>query len=125
MHLPKIEHLSPASVKEAAQLLRKHGSQARLVAGGTDIFPRMKLGLAQPEVAISLKGLAIDSPRVSPEGSLHINARMPLADIVRSPEVLEQAPMLAEAIACSRSWNREASANKTARAARGFTLADV
>jgi 4-hydroxybenzoyl-CoA reductase beta subunit len=99
MHLPKFEHLFPASVKEAAQLLRKHGSKARLVAGGTDIFPRMKQGLVQPEVVISLKGLAIDSPRVSRKGHLHINALMPLADVVRSPEVLEKAPMLVEAIA--------------------------
>jgi len=99
MHLPKFEHLSPASVKEAAQLLRKYGSKARLVAGGTDIFSRMKQGLAQPEVVISLKGLAIDSPRVSPKGHLHINALMPLTDVARSPEVLEKAPMLVEAIA--------------------------
>jgi 4-hydroxybenzoyl-CoA reductase beta subunit len=99
MHLPKFEHLSPASAKEAAQLLRRYGSKARLVAGGTDIFSRMKQGLAQPEVVISLKGLAIDSPRVSPKGHLHINALMPLADVARSPEVREKAPMLVEAIA--------------------------
>ncbi len=99
MHLPKFEHLSPASIKEAARLLHKHGSKARLVAGGTDIFPRMKQGLAQPEVVISLKGLAIDSPRISRKGHLHINALMPLADVARSPAVLEKAPMLIEAIA--------------------------
>ena len=100
MHLPKFEHLCPASIEEAAELLGRHGASARLAAGGTDLFPRMKQGLSRPEVVISLKGLAIDSPRVSLKGHLHINALMPLADIARSPGVLEKAPMLAEAIAC-------------------------
>jgi len=99
MHLPRFEHICPASIEEAAQLLGMHGANARLSAGGTDLFPRMKQGLTRPEVVISLKGLAIDPPRVSRKGDLYINALMPLADIARSPAVLEKAPMLAEAIA--------------------------
>jgi 4-hydroxybenzoyl-CoA reductase beta subunit len=99
MHLPKFEHLCPTSIEEAAQLLGRHGANAVLVAGGTDLYPRMKQGLACPEVIISLKGVNIDPPRVSRKGDLHINALLPLADIARAPEVLEKAPMLAEAIA--------------------------
>jgi CO/xanthine dehydrogenase FAD-binding subunit len=98
MLLPKFEHLCPTSIEEAAQLLGRHGANARLAAGGTDLYPRMKQGLTCPEVVISLKGLNIDSPRISRKGDLHINALLPLADIVRSPEVLEKAPMLTEAI---------------------------
>ena len=98
MHLPKFEHLCPSSIEEAAQLLGSYGDNARLVAGGTDLFPRMKQGLTRPEVVISLKGLSIDPPRVRREGDLYINALMPLADIPRSPEVQKKAPMLAEAI---------------------------
>ena len=100
MHLPKFEHVRPASIEEAAQLLGKYGAGACLAAGGTDLFPRMKQGLTRPEVVISLKGLTIDPPRVNPKGDLHINALMPLADIARSSAVLEKTPMLAEAIAC-------------------------
>jgi 4-hydroxybenzoyl-CoA reductase beta subunit len=100
MLLPKFEHLCPTSIEEAAQLLGRHGNKARLAAGGTDLFPRMKQGLTRPEVVISLKGLAINTPRVNREGDLYINALMPLADIIRSPEVIGKAPMLAEAIAC-------------------------
>ena len=96
--LPKFEHLCPASIEEAAQLLVRHGANACLAAGGTDLVPRMKQGLSRPKVVISLKGLAIDAPRVSRKGHLHINALMPLADVARSPEVNEKAPMLAEAI---------------------------
>jgi len=97
--LPKFEHLCPTSIEEAAQLLGSHGANARLAAGGTDLFPRMKQGLTRPEVVISLKGLSIDPPRVSRDGNLYINALMPLTDIASSRAVLENAPMLAEAIA--------------------------
>jgi 4-hydroxybenzoyl-CoA reductase beta subunit len=99
MLLPKFEHLCPASIKEAAQLLGRHGKNACLAAGGTDLFPRMKQGLKCPEIVISLKGLNIDPPVISANGDLHINALLPLADIVRSAVVLENAPLLAEAIA--------------------------
>jgi len=99
MLLPKFEHLCPKSVKEAAQLLGRHGNDARLAAGGTDLFPRMKQGLTRPEVIISLKRLNVDPPRISRKGDLHINALMPLADIARSPEVQKKAPLLIEAIA--------------------------
>jgi len=99
MHLPQFEHFCPASLKEAAHLLGRYGANACLAAGGTDLFPRMKQGLTRPEVVISLKGLSIDPPRLSPKGDLYINALMPLVDIARSPEVLEKTPLLAEAIA--------------------------
>ena len=98
MLLPKFEHLCPASIEEAAQLLGRHGDNAHLAAGGTDLFPRMKQGLTRPEVVISLKGLITEPPRISHKGDLHINALLPLADIARSPEVLEKAPLLTEAI---------------------------
>ena len=99
MLLPKFEHLCPTSIEEAAQLLGRHGANACLSAGGTDLFPRMKQGLTRPEIVISLKGLNTESPRISRKGDLHINALLPLADIARSSEVLEKAPLLTEAIA--------------------------
>ncbi|NIS52903.1 MAG: xanthine dehydrogenase family protein subunit M, partial [Phycisphaerae bacterium] len=100
MLLPKFEHLCPTSIEEAAQLLGRHGDNARLAAGGTDLFPRMKQRLIRPEIIISLKSLNVDPPQISPKGDLHINALLTLADIARSPEAIEKAPLLAEAIAC-------------------------
>jgi 4-hydroxybenzoyl-CoA reductase subunit beta len=99
MLLPKFEHHCPTSIEEAAQFLGRHGADACLYAGGTDLFPRMKQGLIHPEVIISLKSLNIDPPGISANGDLNINAFLPLADIARSPEVIENAPLLTEAIA--------------------------
>lgn len=97
MHLPKFLHQRPATVKEAVDLLKHYGSRAQIVAGGTDLYPRMKYGLLRPEVVISLKGLPVKSPTTGGEDELHLNAFMTLADVVRSPVVLERAPLLAEA----------------------------
>ncbi len=97
MHLPKFEHLRPRTVKEAAELLKEYGSRAQIVAGGTDLYPRMKYGLLRPELMISLKGVSAESPVTVGEGELCLDAFMRLADVVRSPEVLERAPLLAEA----------------------------
>ncbi len=97
MHLPKFEYLHPASVEEAAQLLKEHGPRARLVAGGTDLFPRLKHGLARPEVLVGLKGIPVKAPRVTQNGDLHLDALMPLADVARSPAILDRAPLLKNA----------------------------
>jgi 4-hydroxybenzoyl-CoA reductase beta subunit len=97
MHLPKFLHQRPATVKEAVELLKQYGSRAQIVAGGTDLFPRMKYGLLRPEVLIGLKGLPVESPATGGEGELHLDAFMTLADVVRSPVILERAPLMAEA----------------------------
>jgi 4-hydroxybenzoyl-CoA reductase beta subunit len=97
MRLPKFEHQRPKSVEEALQLIKEYGSRAQIVAGGTDLYPRMKYGLLRPELVISLKGLSAESPVTVEEGKLCLDAFMSLADLVSSPEVLERAPLLAEA----------------------------
>lgn len=97
MHLPKFEHQRPPTMQEAVQLLKEYGSRAQIVAGGTDLYPRMKYGLLRPEVVISLKGVPVKPPTTGGDGELHLDGLMVLADVVRSPVVLEKAPLLAEA----------------------------
>lgn len=97
MRLPKLEHLQPSSREEASRLLQEHGSRAQLVAGGTDLYPRMKYGVARPDVLISLRGLSTTPPSVDPNGDLHVDALMTLSDLARSQTVLEKAPLLSEA----------------------------
>lgn len=97
MRLPKFEHLQPESREEVSLLMQKHGPRARLVAGGTDLYPRMKYGLARPEFLISLKGLPTAPPSVDSKGDLQVDAMMNLADLARSQTILGKAPLLSEA----------------------------
>ena len=97
MHLPRFEYARPESWEEAATHLEKRGAGACPVSGGTDLLPRMKYGLARPEVLVSLRGIAPAAPRVGPEGDLLLDSQTPLASVARSPEVRARAPILAEA----------------------------
>jgi len=48
MHLPRFDYERPASAAEAGRLLGRYGCDARMVAGGTDLYPRLKYGLLCP-----------------------------------------------------------------------------
>ena len=104
MYLPKFMIERPESPEEAATLLKVR-KESRLVAGGTELFPRMKYGLCSPEFIISLKGSKISRPRVTPEGMLILDAKMSLTAINSSPEIQEKAPLLA--MAAGRVATRE------------------
>lgn len=55
--LPDFEMLPAATVEEAYSLLSRYGSDARLFAGGTDLFVRMKLKRSTPRILINIKGI--------------------------------------------------------------------
>ena len=97
MHLPKFKYFRMSSRAEAARLLKEYGSQARLVAGGTDLYPRMKYGLVCPEAVISLKGMSVKSPEVDESGHLHIDPLMTMADLGFSTVIRSSFPALADA----------------------------
>jgi len=48
------EYVAPSSVDEAIALLRQHGDQAKLLAGGHSLIPLMKLRLSEPGVLIDI-----------------------------------------------------------------------
>jgi len=42
LRLPDFEYEEPDTIEEATRLLAEHGESAMPVAGGTDLFPKMK-----------------------------------------------------------------------------------
>ena len=42
MYLPKFQVLRPESVEEVIDILTRYGPTAKIYAGGTDLFPRIK-----------------------------------------------------------------------------------
>lgn len=57
LRLPPFEYLAPKTLDEAVALLDRHGSDAMVVAGGTDLFPNMKRRQFEPKYLIGLSGL--------------------------------------------------------------------
>ncbi|MGO8996875.1 MAG: FAD binding domain-containing protein [Polyangiaceae bacterium] len=95
--LPPFALHRPRSLDEAVSLLERLGSGAMLIAGGTDVLPGMKLGLASPRDLIALGGI----PRLTgvrcDADTLRIGATTTLDVLGNDPRVLELAPALGEA----------------------------
>lgn len=86
------------SVDNALALLATHGQGAKVLAGGQSLMPAMNLRLISPDFIVDigelpeLKGIAVR------EGVLHIGALIRHVDLLRSPDVVAHAPLLAEAV---------------------------
>jgi CO/xanthine dehydrogenase FAD-binding subunit len=50
----EFEYLEPKTIDEAAKCLAEYGKKARVIAGGTDLLVKMKMGGVYPEVLINL-----------------------------------------------------------------------
>ena len=97
MFLPAFEHVPATSAEHAVSLLQQWGSAAVVVAGGTELLPRMKQGLIRPGVVVSVRNVPPEPPHTLPDGALVVDALTPLADLARSAAVRAGAPILAEA----------------------------
>ncbi|WP_018332057.1 FAD binding domain-containing protein [Actinomycetospora chiangmaiensis] len=86
-----------SSVRDALDLLRRHGPDARPIAGGHSLLPMMKLRLAEPTVLVDLGGLA-ELAGVAIEGTnIRFGAMTRHADVLASPVVAEHLPILVDA----------------------------
>ncbi len=52
------EYVAPKTVNEATSLLRKYGSNSKILAGGMSLIPVMKLRLASPTYLIDINGIS-------------------------------------------------------------------
>lgn len=57
MYMPDFEYHAPRTLTEACALLAELGEKATVLAGGTDILHKMKVGKLAPEHLVSLKHL--------------------------------------------------------------------
>jgi carbon-monoxide dehydrogenase medium subunit len=96
MLLSAVEYARPSSVAEAISLLSQHDG-ARPLAGGQTLVNVMKTRMAAPDVLVDLADLA-DLRQVlrTADGGLELGAMATYADLMRSPEVAELRPILAE-----------------------------
>jgi 4-hydroxybenzoyl-CoA reductase beta subunit len=97
MYLPRLSVLRPESVEEAVDLVTQHGPKAKVYAGGTDLFPRIKYRVTLPEVVISLKKPISRARIIDEDQFLFLDAVTPLAQVAQSERVRASAPILAEA----------------------------
>ena len=98
MGLPPFTYLAPQSLKEACSLLAEHGDEARLAAGGTDLYIRLRHRALTPKFIIGLKNISeLSYVRFKDGEGLTIGALATLADVADHAEVKGHYPALAHA----------------------------
>jgi 4-hydroxybenzoyl-CoA reductase subunit beta len=98
MRLPPFRYLAPVSVADAVKLMADHGSEAMLVAGGTDLYPNMKRRQFEPSVLVGLRGVReLAGVRPGVGGTLTIGAGTTLTAVSRHSDVRSRYPALATA----------------------------
>jgi len=103
--LPEFEYKRPENLGEILVLLSQYGEEAALLAGGTDLIPRMKMGLKQPKVILSLSAVN-DLTYVRQEGErLKIGAFTTIDELHRHPTIGYHYPVLYEAAMSTASEN--------------------
>ena len=97
LRLPDFNYLQPRTLKQATKALVDLGTDAMLVAGGTDVYPKMKRGQFTPRHLISLRALReLKGIRQNKEG-LWIGAGESLTAVSTHRLIANYFPALAHA----------------------------
>ncbi|RLA37695.1 MAG: 4-hydroxybenzoyl-CoA reductase [Gammaproteobacteria bacterium] len=97
LRLPPINLLSPATVHDAAKAVGDNN--ARLVAGGTDLWPNMKRRHQKAETVVSLMSIADLAAIDSTAADIRLGATATLSNIIRDDKIRQRFPAFATAVA--------------------------
>ena len=98
LRLPKFEYLTPKTLREAAKMLADYGPDAMAVAGGTDVYPKMKRRQFLPKFLIGLRHLKeLHGIQGNERSGLAIKAGTSLTEVNNHSMVRESYPGLATA----------------------------
>jgi aerobic carbon-monoxide dehydrogenase medium subunit len=96
--LKPFTYLEPATLQEAVALAAERDAGTYFLAGGTDLFVRMKRGEILPSALVNLKRIGgFRQIEKSPHGGLRIGSLVRISEIERSTLVLATHPVLAQA----------------------------
>lgn len=90
MYIPDFDYYAPKSLQEALRLLADLGPKASLLAGGTDLLHKMKVGKAAPKALISLRNV----PEV--RGITHVPGKGLVLGALATHNELMESPLLHE-----------------------------
>ena len=91
-----MDYFEPKTVSEALSVLAKHGAEAKVIAGGTDVMVDIKFK-EEPGSLVNIKKLPGLSGITENGGSLRIGALTTIRDLETSALVRDKLPVLWEA----------------------------
>ena len=99
MKASAFSYIKPSTVQETLALLAAHGEGAKLLSGGQSLMPALNLRLSAPEWLIDIGGLDVLRGISVSVGVVRIAAITRHVELLRSSEVADNAPLLAQAMA--------------------------
>ncbi len=98
LRLPPFSYKAPTDVSEAARILAGEGPAGMLVAGGTDVYPKMKRRQFTPKTLIALSGIAaINNVTGDPASGMVLGGGVTLTQITRNETLRAAYPAIVEA----------------------------
>lgn len=88
------DYVTATSVPEAIALLRQHGDDAKLLAGGHSLIPLLRYRLAAPAVLIDINRIDGLEYLQETDGMLHIGVLTREAELDSSPLIRQRYPIL-------------------------------
>ncbi len=99
MSLPAFKLLRPRKIEEAVGFLAEHGSDLRILAGGTDLLPSMKQRLFTPAYLMDIRRIEeLNGIHERPGDGMEIGALTPLSIIEDSEFIRRNYQVLHEAV---------------------------
>ena len=96
--MPSFAYEAPPTVEGAVDLLRRHGGDAKVLAGGQSLVPLLNYRLADPRVVIDINGLPLTGITAD-NGRLKLGALVRHHQLEESDEIARRCPVLREAAA--------------------------
>lgn len=96
--LPDFTYLRPQTIGEVCSLLDEHKSEARLLAGGTELLVRMRQRLCAPQYVISLNRITgLRRVNYDEHTGLTIGSLTTIHSLVNSSVIWDKYPVLSQA----------------------------
>jgi carbon-monoxide dehydrogenase medium subunit len=93
-----MDYRSPATVKEAVELLAAHNGAAHVLAGGTDLLVKLRAGSVAPQVVVDVKAIP-ELRRIEADArGFRIGAAVSCAEIGEHAELAAAWPGVVEAL---------------------------
>jgi aerobic carbon-monoxide dehydrogenase medium subunit len=92
------DYVRAKSLAEAVIALARHGTEAKIIAGGQSLVPLLNMRMASPAILVDIGALTELRGISLADGWLRIGALTRQAEAERSAEIAKHAPLIAKAL---------------------------
>ena len=97
--MARFEYLEARTLRQAVSMAQRHGQQARIVAGSTDLLIRWRQGAWQPQYVINIQHVpGLSRVSYSVRNGLRLGALVTVQTLESHPIIRRRYPALASCV---------------------------